>query len=338
MSESSHFCVLLNEDELSVWQHCMAWKLPRSGFALTHLTAKKFSKFNPLKIAISERWEDWLLAEFILEEMPTKKSKSVKKGTSVPFFRVAKLYGFNDNHTELLKSRYTDFGGAFAVVPPPVRDAFFSWWQQSRLIDVKKDIEDGMTGLAEICEVSLCKETAGIVEPAALKIIVDNLNNSDNSREIDRSYHALLNYSRINEFSDNYILSAVCDLGIILRDEQRSENDADAVNKLSAMAKDRLHDTKPFEWHDVSKMLDSVAYAWPLLRLGNVVFLKWKFELESQCGRPDFQTMLNDIAQIRNAQIPDAELSWAVALFGAHIGFSAFADEYHLWKREKAVK
>ena len=318
MNEEKHKVVLLNENELYDWGCRYSYKIPRRSFAVECLNGLEFNQFAKIKVkGISERKEDWLLAEYAA-------THSVQ---NVPFYQIKRLYGFSETHAQILRSRYAEFGLDVVVTNGVVSGAFDKWWCDQRMSLVIDDVKSGMVALPEMFDLKTHSNSKKI------KQIAKALNEIDANRCVGGSdfYRSLFDYSRSHSIFATGVLAAMCDLGILLRSQKDDADWQKTVDKFSVYVRERIgldeEKTMPILC-EMGKEFKGISE----ISVENVLFLKWKYDSEVNGGSVDFGTMHNDVA-ILQPILKDRTITSALSLFGGYVGFKALAMNYHSWKR-----
>ncbi len=322
-ANAKKMAILVTEDEFSEWGNSLVWQLPRKTVELGTSVGAKDNPFADLnQVAIGDRKEEWLIAEMSPDSAQAKK---------VPFYKVDSIYGFTEQHAQVLKSRYGELGIAVKTLETETSALFDQWWMNRRVSILAEDVSDGMTAISEMF---------GTCVPAAMKEAADDIASivalGEAGAQCEDFQGSLLTYSRSSVHSCEGLMAGLCDLGTLLRKFQKSPSDEDIVNKLGKAVKKSIDEGRKDE-SAVLAILQSFDGV-PNLSLANVIYLHWKYESERMGGSLPFECMTGDIARIR-ALLKNADgIDTALAMIGGFAGFKNFSVQYHLKMREQRPK
>ena len=144
----------------------------------------------------------------------------------------------------------------------------------------------------------------------------------------------LFSYSREAVSKYERLIAAMCDLGIILRKRQETDEDTRKVSTLSACVQELINKSEKTTIKDIAGVLNSFA---PQVEYGIefVLFLSWKYATEAKCGKIDFEIIEEDVLSAQKASVPMVKIVDALRMFGALSGFKNFADVYHYKMRRR---
>ncbi len=314
------FEILVTEEELYALGNSYKWSLPRKPFRREGFSAKRSFK-NVKVFPVSERWEDWMLAEFEFSTTP-------KKGSEIQFYNVKAVYGFSELHVNCLKDRYEEFGLEIKMASENTCSAFRVWWNQQRENTILCDVDDGIKAIFEMVELGEKIDAGFSAREIAHAIFQNEISAGD-----DNFLSLLFHYSRLQCFHTAGIIAALCDLGVILRQRQETGNDGEHVGALAQSVKALMNQENQFDpYVELQNILTPYA-SYEEYKIEYVLFLKWKFDSEQQGGRVDFKQVLDDVANLFRIGVSKEKISNALLLFGGYAGFASFSVQYHLFKR-----
>ena len=321
--QSNVFVILVTEEELYALGNAYKWSLPRKPFRREKFSAKR--SFKKLKnFPVSERWEDWMLAEFEFSTIP-------KKGSKIQFYNIKAVYGFSELHVNCMKDRYEEFGLEIKMASENTCSAFKAWWNQQREGTIFHDVDDGIKALFEMVELGE-KMDVGFSAQEIVHAIFQNEVNAEG----DNFLSSLFQYSRSQGFRAAGIIAALCDLGVILRQRQKTEKDSEHIGALAQSVKVLMNQEDQFDPYEELQNILAPYASCEEYKIEYVLFLKWKFDSEQQGGRVDFKQILDDITNLVRVGISREKISNALLLFGGYAGFASFSVQYHLFKRGHA--
>ena len=310
------YVIPILEDELYAWVKRPCWPLPRPAVVASRFFGRCGRRFKCLPI-IGEglQKQNVLLIQFASPSVP-------RRGADIPFYAITQVQGFSEAHVEIVKDRYGNLRVPIVCAPENVIRDFDGWWMECE----KLDFTEGAKRLPSLFDLHGSPDAVRVADEVytALRRPPGNVFASN-----------LLSYSRGEPWPVDGLIAAICDLGKILRLTSSAEVDGKRVSALADLVGQHLKKNGPNDWPSVCKILDGFTDD-PRYGVANVLFLAWKFAMERKSGSLDFELMQNHVRTAESSQ-PSAVIK-ALALFGAFVGFGAFAETYHIHMRESLTK
>ncbi len=305
------YCALITEEELYAWGKSKSWPLPRKVWLREKFWAKPEKAFRDLSaLHFSRRKDGILLARFQSKVLP-------KTNTRIPFYEVNALLGLSPVQAGILKDRYGELELEIEQASDSVCSAFDAWWREWT---EKNDIRDGAYALPELFGLPPPRDVGMTIKTMceALESSTENL------------ISALCAYSRGEPWPCDGILAALCDFGKVLRLNMVGKEDGRLVSELSKKAKLLLDNKAIPSIDDIRSLLKDVSRR-KEFSLEYVLFMEWKYAMERKMGELDIELMYGEIEAC--PPYSRKEFAKALALFGAFVGFEAFAESYHMKMR-----